>query len=64
MEKQLLESEDDFTGWNNYAQKHGDSWNRETPISYPCVVIYKFSDNPNGKDILYYEFVYPSDFNK
>jgi hypothetical protein len=34
----------------------------EEPESYPCVIAYHQSDNPNGRNYVDFVFVYPADF--
>jgi hypothetical protein len=64
--KRLFDNKEEFIDWISYYKTgkfYVNSYEEETPLNYPCVVIYNETENFNSyKDNLDYEFVYLEDF--
>ena len=64
MNKQLLQTQDDFLRWCEWMER--DTYTRPlAPDSYPCVVVWWIDTNEySAKDYCQYEYVYREDWNQ
>ena len=68
MEKKLLNTQADFQDW--YKERRKDFFynemiskgNSDTPLNFPCIVVWSERYGDNSRDSLYYDFIYLSDF--
>lgn len=64
MTKQLLKDEESWKDCKQYLLDYARAYisDNNNPEKYPCVILYEFTDNPNGKYFVDFDFVYLSDF--